>query len=799
MRTMMVLLYGIAGTALWATAPVLGPDDIGTSKRIPAVGQEVLYTVRLRAPEGETVRGEYVVTFDVDQYSVGRRPVSLNLKPGEVEEVLFSWTPTQDGWRDLKFRVLPQAGGAAAAEVKRTVPVTNRPLYFVWFGAPQRFKWCNVPTTVRPQEREWWLWHGGYPCGWKPGVCNKDWTQAQFAENYKESPWIAIDEVGSLDDLGKRIMEAVREHKQAHPDGLRAIWFMGAHEYWRDYADCVDLFVPEIYMNYFGNHLGKFVPYLRTTRATGVTDKMIPGLGINVILDENKQPRVTPTKADVLRQIRYLKTIAPELNGVGFFTSESAAPGVAEYGDELCCEYYIKPVLSLVGDSLQAKVRGNRLELSALVRNCGGMTAREVRVEVGSGRGEDFSPEGTVKLPAPLPAGEEVRVTGSTPLLRGIGEYGLCLPEHGGMTLLNGRLVTTAARGLPGTGMVLAQPPTETAASGVPLFAEAGSGSAAASVVSLDRTGRAGDAVAAAVVGEGPTRALTWVPRELPDGGPAYFQVSKGVLPTQPGMVRREGAILTISGKGCVVTLDTASDQITSLKAATEATELLGGPWRFNCTGWEGFGAATVSEEPAGVTITVPFANEQAEGLSRYFVYRDAPVVRIERVLRPKGDLTVTVSIEGAAMPQRGGVYALQGGVGAVVSRGQLNDSADYSDLLFGYLGETPNAYGADKAGWFDFAFTRDGGGGLGVAIERRWEAAKSEVGYDVTRYYDGADSLEVRNLWGSELNVATPQTQVIYLVVHEPVALDQPGVVAPAQRLWDNLHQRAQPVLTTP
>lgn len=797
-RTMLLLLCAVAATGLWAAAPVLGPEDVGTTKRIPAVGHEVLYTVRLRAPEGEAVAGEYLVTFDVDQYAVGRWPVSLHLQPGAVEEVLFSWTPTQDGWRELKFRVLPPAGGAAVAEVKRTVPVTNRPLYFVWFGAPQNFKWCNVPTTVKPEERDWWLWHGGYPCGWKPGVCNKDWTQAQFAEDYKSSPWIAIDEVGGLDDLGKRIMEAVREHKQAHPEGLRAIWFMGAHDYWRDYADCVDLFVPEIYLNYFGNHLGRFEPYLRTARAAGVMDKMIPGLGINVILDENQQPRVTPTKADVLRQIRHLKTIAPELNGVGFFTSGSAAPGVAEYGDSLCGEYYIKPVLTLREGSLQARVRGDKLELSALVRNCGGMTARQVRVEVGRSQGGQFSPHTTVTLPQPLAAGHEVRVTGTIPLSRGISEYGLNLSRHGGMTLLNERVLRTVAHGLSGTGLALAQPVTETAGGGMPLFAERGV-QAAGSVVTLDHTGKAGSGVAGATVGEGANRTLTWVPAALAQGRPTYFQVARDSGRMPPSMMRREGDVLTLFGKGCVMVLDLARDQITSLRAAPEAVELLGGPWRFNCTGWEGFGAATVSEEPAGVTITVPFSNDEAEGLSRYFVYRDAPVVRIDRVLRPRGEMKVTVSIEGAGMPQRGGVYAAQGGVGGVVSRGQLQDSSDYRDLLFGYLGEAPSAYSADKAGWFDFSFRRDGGGGLGVAIERRWEAAHSEVGYDVTRYYDGGDSLEVRNLWGSELSIATPQTQIIYLVVHEPLALDQPEVIAPAQRLWDNLHHRAQTVLAAP
>jgi len=42
-------------------------------------------------------------------------------------------------------------------------------LYFAWFGAPQAFRWCNVPTTVRPGEEAWWLQRGG-SYALQPGV-----------------------------------------------------------------------------------------------------------------------------------------------------------------------------------------------------------------------------------------------------------------------------------------------------------------------------------------------------------------------------------------------------------------------------------------------------------------------------------------------------------------------------------------------------------------------------------------------------------------------------------------------------
>jgi len=68
-----------------------------------------------------------------------------------------------------------------------------------------------------------------------------------------------------------------------------------------------------------------------------------------------------------------------------------------------------------------------------------------------------------------------------------------------------------------------------------------------------------------------------------------------------------------------------------------------------------------------------------------------------------------------------------------------------------------------------------------------------------VTRYYDGGDWLSVLNLWGKELSVSTPQTQIVYLLPHGPLALDQAAVVGPAQRLWNHLQMRAHAALVAP
>ncbi len=778
-----------------AAAPTLTPDDIGTSVRIPSVGQTVTYTVRLHAPDERTLSGEFRVSLDVAGCRAAEKGVHVELAAAKHQDVTLPWTPAADGWHRLTFRVVSADSAQPDSQLDLDVPVTHRPLVFLWFGAPQHFQWCNVPTTVKPEDRDWWLWRGALPCAWKGGVCYPEWSVEQFTKSYSDSPWIAIDEIGPDDETGRKIIAAVRAHRQIHPTGCRALWSMGVHDYWREVWDAVDLFVPEIYLNYSGNHLGKIDAYVRRARQVGCLDRMIPGLGINVIEEPEKKPRVVPTREDVLRQIRHLKTISPELPGVGFFTA-SAAPGVAEYADELCGQYYVNPVLTLAPGSLQSRDQGDVLELSATLRNHGGMTARAVVVQFGRGWGPDFQTLAQQTVAALAPDGEAV-VRATVPLQAGVHVYGLHLVPPQGVAVLNDQLWTMTARGLPPEACVVCQPPTDASGDGLPLFAEAPAGVAISAARVLAPDGHAAEAVAATLLPGLPgdsAGVVTWTPSTLPPGQPVAFQLDDSPAPDSPGLTTaRSGDSLTVSGSGYSAILDLAEDQIRSLKVQAEGPELLGSPWALSSTGCSGTQPAQVQELPGGLLVTIPFDSPQAEGFSRYFCYAAAPVIRIERYFRPRAELTVTVSSEGCRMPQRGGVYALQPGVGGLVLRGVLRDGSEYSDLLFGYLGSGPSPDNARLAGWFDCAFTQDGGGGLGVVIQRRWEAAHSDVGYDVTRYYDGGDWLSVLNLWGQKLAVSTPQTQIVYLLPHGPLALDRAAVVSPAQRLWNHLHSQSR------
>ncbi len=767
--------------------------DIATSHMVPSVGREVIFTVTIRPPDGAPIPEAARLSAVVEGHELPALPVSTT--PDENAGARFVWQPDDDGWHRITFTLdVPEDANPANNAITMRLPVTVKPLSFVWFGTPREFDWCNVPTTVKPEDADWWLRRGAVPCRWKGGVCYKEWPPEQFSASYNDSPWITIDEVAGFDEAGQKIMDAVRAHRQAHPEGYRLIWSIGAHEFWRDYTDCVDLFVPEIYLNYRGNHLGQFDAYFRTIRAAGLMERMVPGLGVNVRKDKDTgEVIVAPTREDVLRQVRYLKTIAPEIPGIGFF-STGTAPGVGEYCDQLCREYYIEPVVSLVEGSLRAGLEGGMLRITASVHNIGGMRARDVCVQFGHWVDGEFVPV-VERVLDELPVGRPRVVEATVPLHAPVGTCGCRLRASAGCTVLNGQQSVVATRpDVAAVGPIVYQHANQTSAPGLPLFAAWPTDGQPVDARSLAPDGSAGPPATATLLpplpGE-PGAVLTWTPSKLPPSGPAVFRLQQAApVVASPQWCTREGSVVTLSMPGYRASLDCATDALTSLVPDGSETDILSGPWSFSSTGKEGYGEPEVDQQPGGVLVTVPFRSDLAEGFSRYFFSATAPVIRIERDLKPRGELTVTTSSEGCRLTQQGGSFALQPGVGGPVRRGQLQDGSDYRDLLFGYGGEHPTPYTADKCGWIDFSFREDLQAGMGVAIERRWQTAKSKV-YDVTRFYDASDFIQILNLWQAEVTITEPQTQIVYLLPHRFVDFTDEAVTPPAQTLWDNLHNR--------
>lgn len=795
----------LVGTSLVAPAEptaLLTPRSFFTAKMIPKVGDSVRVGVTL--PDDLPTPATVELRDACPERSatvVGRQTVK-SLPRNGPPEAGFLWSPHENDWHTLTFMVtLPASARKLFSGTSLSVrtPVTTRDLYFAWFGSPLRFKWCNVPTTVKSAEEEReWLRRGAWPCHWRGGVCYKGWSRKRYAASYSTDRCIAIDEVGGPGAVTDKIIDAIREVKKRRPGSFVAVWYMGAHAYWADVRDVVDLFLPEIYLNYRGNHLGTFAPYLRTARATGVMDKCVPGLGINVIEDKKTgYVRARPTKADVLRQIQYLKRTAPDWPGVGFFTSYSAAPGVAEYADQLCETYYLDPVLRLSRLTAGGKkpAGGKSLMLCTKVRNVGETPARQVRWDARWVDSPAESPPLATGVIARLSPGENASVNVRLPAVKGVRCVRVQLQPQPHVTLLDGqqtRVVASLPQLRTSGAALLALPPADY--DRTDLLVNTPFHTGGWRVTEIDGTGRRIRGIPAVCRAEVPGSRRSRLQFVVPGTTRKHRRRTFLVEPSGPERAAApltEGRILRgrlhVSGKGYVAELDCTADALVSLKAGEGETELLRRPWTFRAPGHETAARAVVTDTPVGREVVIPFESPEAAGVSRYTFYKDCPVIEIARVYTPRTPLSISGASEGASFTQRGGVFALQAGVGGVVRRGGLHDSSAYRDLLFGYLGEPPRPDNATKVGWFDFSWPAEFQAGLGVTLARRWRDAATKS-YDVTRYYDAADWIQVNYVWGVNTMIDRRQESLVYLVPHGFVDCSRPRVVPPAQALWKSL-----------
>ena len=772
-----MVVAALALVTMPAHALLLDATDVGVSKMIPTRGDTITWAIPVLNTGEDAFEGEVTVTMRVarrgerlsDPVAVTR---TLSLEPGAAGDVPFEWTALRNGYFRFLFEIPDRD-----LRLERELAVTERDTYFVWFGAPREFRWCNVPTTVKPEDAQWWLRRGAIPAHWKGGICYKDWPVERFVGSWGASDWIAIDEVGGPGEVTEKFIAAWEQLEEQKPDQWRAVWFIGAHDYWREIEHLIDLFLPEIYLNYRGNHLGQFDRYLGTARGAGVIGRTIPALGINQIKSARGLVRTSPTREDVLRQVRYLKRTAPDLHGIGFFNATATAPGVAEFADELCGEYYVNPVITIEDVANPLRIAGGRV--SATVRNVGGMDAEDVRVEWRveeaygrfTGHGEALS----------LAAGEAREISADFDAPDGWQAMELRIAPSASYTLLDGVARGVLVGTAPGDTVTVTQEQTRS-----PVVIAAADGQREASVVG--RGGEVGEARTCTDLPARPGRQEALVAFAPPEGDALQvltLRNTNNARPSPPDWERDRHEIV-VSNAWWRVRLDQSADAVASIVPAG-GDEILRTPWGFDAPGHEGLGEAQVQELSGALAVTIPWDSDVSSGASQYVFFRESPAIRVARVWRPKGEVTVSGAGDRCSLYQRGGTFALQRGVGALVQRGRLRDARDYRDLLFGYLGGPPGPENFDRAGWIDFSYGDDSGG-MGVAIEDRWRDAKSRS-YDVTRLNDAQDVLEVLYVWGTETTIGRPQTSCVWLVPHGPKDLLHASVPSATEALWRHLH----------
>lgn len=768
MRRLLMIAAAVAVSCANASSLRIVQDNIGVSKMIPKTGDEITLAVPVHNAGAQAFRGDCAIRWAArrrgqDSVSMPRVVAQLDVEPGKSADVQVTWQPVANGWHQIDFTIEGATDGAASI----TVPVVTRDLYFAWFGTPLQFRWCNVPCAVKKGDEGPWLRRGAYPCHWRGANCYKKWPLEKF-------------------------VKALKEVKENHPDHFIAVWFMGAgHQYWADIANVVDLFMPERYLNYLGNHLGIFDASMHIARETGVMHKMIPGLGVNVRKDKKTgEVLASPTRDDVLRQVRYLKRIAPDLPGLAFF-SVNTAPGVGEYADGLCKDYFIDPVITFVDERPQVTRVGEKFQIEATIANVGGMDADSVSVRLAVGNVNRALPPCQA-----LEAGSRRPLSVAFSPRPGVHVVSLEVVQSPSYTILDGS-VSGVAMGTPTPALAQASrvvylPSTDVPRRDLPLMLPLSGDSRALRILEIGLDGALRHELPGAVVSDmDRCPCATWVATGETKPGErrtfALVEANESCEPAWQGATR-DGDTLRVANAYYTAALDLSTDAISSLVPTGSRTKVLRQPWHLSCPGHSGFGPARVERLPGVVAVTIPFDSEQVSGVSRYVFYRDSPFIEVSRSVAPKGEWTMKHAADRCGLSQWGGCFALQRGVGALVQRGQLQDGKKYRDLLFGYLGGRPAPENAKKAGWIDFSFAPKHNAGMGIAIAERWRDAKSKV-YDVTRLYDANDWIEVMYVWGTEHTITRPQRSRFFLAPHPLVQADGPKVTPPAQQMWETIH----------
>lgn len=785
-------LPGFVLLAALAASPAAGALRCGpvtVTPAVPARARPLEVWIRVQNTGATPLAGAWVgLTLQPE----GGKPTRLHaadlgiLAPGAATTARLRWTPARSGL----VRVTATAGASGitpAAAPPLQVPVVERPVTFAWFGVPRGLRWANLTTTAPSGGAEDLLQRGIFPCQWKGGICYQEWDVERFVESWCDAErGIAIDEYGGDEAIRRTLIEATLATRRRRPDLFIAWWGIGSFPHADAVAlkEATDLFMPEIYLNYHSFHLGRIEAAIRAARDAGVLEKTILGLGVNTRADG--APR-DPTAAEVRAQFAAIKRHAPEMPGVAFFHFDGATPALRALCDQLCYDYFIAPVLSLA-EPPRVRAGQHRTTLTATVRNDGNLPSQPARLRV------SVADTGRILGRAVVPAiapGKAAVVPVSLPPLPHPATLRAAIERAPGSTLLNSSAEVAVAP--KGAGRVLAVP-ADPLAERV-LWSAPPPGSATDTGLVVQPVGASGPPVPAQLDREwsrqGP--AAVWVPR-APLAQPAYVRLlPRGAAPKP----RTHTGRWELTTRHYRVVLEVESDSLVELRPAGAARNLLRTPWQFRAPGVDRFGPATVTEGPVFVKVRVPFATEVAEGCSDYAFFRDVPLIRIRREYRPRRPVAVESTREGAAFDQRGGTFQLQAGVGGEVERGTLQDGSDYRDLLFGYLGASPEPANHHRTGWFDFSWPAAENAGLGVALERRWQVAASGI-YDLTRYYDASDWIDLPMVFRTTVTVTEPQECLLWLLPHGYRDLAAPGARSSVGAFLDAIRARG-PRLATP
>lgn len=762
-------------------------EKFNTSPALPTVGCRIKFRVTLRN-EGNEILKNVNLSLSLINKKDKKNLSKLNIDaihPNEAMKIeLGEWIAAKNGIYEIELKI---EANKTVKVFKFTFPVVERKVEFAWYGTPRDLRWATISTTIEPDYIDQWLWEGRTPFVFKPGVCfwdrHKDspieeqvacWSQIPFG-----AEGIGIDEFGP-GETGDKVKEAIKKFKEKNPSLKIALWNIGGIP--QDLASYVDYLIPECYLNYHNMHIGFLLNFINDIKSKNMQRKTLLGLGINY---EPGQGTLLTTDDELETQFRTIKTLCPDLLGVAIFYYGSVSR-LDRKADELFYRYFILPLL--VCDWEIKEEKGKPI-IHGWVKNIGNMDGGPIELlllidgkETKKTTYKEIKVNESKKFVLPLENLENGFHNIKLKIISGV-ECNIVDNRKNGVFIFCG---SSSQRQ---KFIALFLPPCPYLRKYQPLRFPLPKGWVSGEVYLVNSKGKTLKKFTTQVNEE---NELVWVEEEIPANENRFYFVypakEKGFL----SFISEEK--IEMVNEFYKAEVNISKDEITSVKV--EGEELFSSPWRmelhpsFNLQ--PSVEEAKIKDGRVFKEVLVPFKGEGFRGISSYIFYYKSPLIEIRRRLDPEVSLKLDSAREGAGFYQKEGFYVAFPGEGAQrISKGKLENTDQYKDIYFGYLGNSPEPENSDKAGWFDFCW--DGPDiGLGIGIVRRWIDSKSRT-YDVTRFYDAGDWVDVFYVFQTSTLISRSQRSFLIILPHKSIDLEKDTV--PIKQYYDAEKTPLKPV----
>jgi hypothetical protein len=432
---------GFAAANLSITAEPYLTGGLFTDPLLPQEGQPVTITVRAQAP-GEIPDRIPVALAVRDRSGKAVLEQTLDLeRAGNIAETHYQWTAATNGLYTIAVKLDPkntirdenEQDNAAEIVLPVLTRAPNHALHFPWYGEMRITRWATCITSIDGQEgtTHRLAERGVMPLRWEYGGAswnyydkekarsNPDQVAAEiedlfykkFCSGGEDVHGFGIDEVGgypgtfSLQASVASLQALVRARKEGSRRFF-AVWNGGGlrPEIASVARQGVDLLLLETYLwRALPDELGcediyaaiesRIEPLVRSS------DMFQPAYGNSCCTLIGLDTSERPDRTDLGEQeqvVRFIRGRFPEMRGIAWYNggygnkAYGMTPGekadrhheaVLANADRLCFEYWIKPCVTLMRESLWLTRNAGASVLTVAVSNIGGMDAHNVSVE----------------------------------------------------------------------------------------------------------------------------------------------------------------------------------------------------------------------------------------------------------------------------------------------------------------------------------------------------------------------------------------------------------------------------------